>query len=255
MNKFCYLAVLIVLGLSAINANATETLSVKEKMQYALKLGDRTQADKKRDHNRLPIAAMEFAGLKDNMKVIEFNPGSDFWYSKLLEPVLRDNGELLLAGNSDWMDEWLASMPSDRIAKLKRIHVDMDWSNETREFVMDAVDFKTNDADMLLNIREYHNLPDKNRTSFNQAAFKALKPGGIYVVIDHSRRHMKENSFEVYRREDPIRVIKEVQNAGFVFTKYSNMFYRPGDDLSLELRRRSVIGNSDRFFFVFHKPK
>ena len=46
-----------------------------------------------------------------------------------------------------------------------------------REFLMAAVDFKTTDVDMLLNIREYHNLPDANRATFNQAVYKALKPG------------------------------------------------------------------------------
>jgi predicted methyltransferase len=246
---------IVTLGLSAAHADACETLSLNDKIQKAMKLKDRTESDISRDRNRQPAKALEFMGFKTDMKVIEFNPGNNFWYTKLLEPLLRDEGELIVAGNNAWMEEWLENIASARLNKVKRIAIDMDWSNEKREFLMDVIDFKTSNADMLLNIREYHNLPNENRSTFNKAVYKALKPGGTYVVIDHTRRHMKEDSFEVYRREDPVRVIKEITDAGFNFTKYSNMFYRPDDHLNLELRRKSVRGNSDRFFLVFNKPK
>ncbi len=243
------------LGLSAPHADACETPSLNKQIQQAMKLKDRTASDISRDNNRQPVKALEFMGLKADMKVIEFNPGNNFWYTKLLEPLLKDEGELIIAGNNAWMKEWLADIASERLHNVKRIAIDMDWSNEKREFVMNAVDFKSSNVDMLLNIREYHNLPNENRSTFNKAVYKALKPGGTYVVIDHTRRHMKEESFEVYRREDPVRVIKEITDAGFNFTKYSTMFYRPDDHLNLELRRKSVRGNSDRFFLVFNKPK
>jgi predicted methyltransferase len=243
------------IGLSMLSSHAAQQPSIKEQIQQAMQLSDRSESDIKRDNNRQPARAMEFIGLKSNMKVIEFNPGNYFWYTKLLAPVLEDDGELIVAGNNEWMQEWLAELDNARMNNVTRTHIDMDWSNEKREFIMDNVDFKTTDADMLLNIREYHNLPDADRLDFNRAVYKALKPGGSYVVIDHTRRHMKENSLEVFRREDPIRVIKEIQEAGFVFSKYSDMFYRPDDNLNFEVSRKTVSGNSDRFFFVFTKPQ
>ena len=38
----------------------------------------------------------------------------------------------------------------------------------------------------------------------NSAAFDALKPGGVYAVVDHTRRHMEEDDPENRRRIDPV---------------------------------------------------
>jgi len=112
-----------------------------------------------------------------------------------------------------------------------------------------------NDADMVLNIREYHNFNLADKTKLNKAAFDALKPGGAYVIVDHSRRSMAPETREMARREDPVKVILEVQSAGFVLEKSSDMFYRPDDELRYEVGRKSVTGNTDRFTLVFRKPK
>ena len=95
--------------------------------------------------------------------------------------------------------------------------------------------------------REYHNFNLEDKDKLNRAAFKALKPGGKYVIVDHSRRHMQPETRELGRREDPVKVILEVQAAGFVLEDSSDMFYRPDDELRYEVGRKSVRGNTDRF--------
>ena len=82
-----------------------------------------------------------------------------------------------------------------------------------------------------------------------------LKPGGHYGIIDHTRRHMEPNNPENFRRVDPVEVIKEVQAAGFVFVDYSNVHYKPDDELRYEVGRASVTGNTDRFTLLFKKPE
>ena len=54
------------------------------------------------------------------------------------------------------------------------------------------------------------------------------------MVVVHSRRHMAPETFELRRREDPVKVILEVQAAGFVLDKSSDMFYEPDDELRYE---------------------
>ncbi len=255
MKKALILAALVGFGSSALLANAGTDLSVKAKVEKALKMKYRTEEDKARDDNRNPLAAIEFMGLKDDMKVVEFGPGNG-WYTKILAPVLKDKGELVLAFRDEWMSRGLGSLLKSRhLSKVTRVGIDMDWDGDKNEIKFNGVDFKTTDADMFLNIRFYHNLPEDDRKTFNDAVFKSLKPGGTYVVITHSRRHMSEPNSELWRREDPVRVIKEIEDSGFTFTKYSNMFYRPDDELRYEVGRKSVEGNTDRFFFVFNKPK
>jgi len=88
----------------------------------------------------------------------------------------------------------------------------------------------------------------------NEAVFTALKRGGMYGVIDHTRRHMQKGDSENRRRMDPVLAIKEIQDAGFELVDYSDLHYRLDDELRYEVGRRSVSGNSDRFTLLFKKP-
>jgi len=83
---------------------------------------------------------------------------------------------------------------------------------------------------------------------------KALRSGGLYGVIDHTRRHMEPANFENRRRIDPVLVVKELVDLGFEFVGYSDLHYRADDELEYEVGRRSVSGNTDRFTLLFRKP-
>ncbi len=43
-----------------------------------------------------PVETLKFFGLRDDMKIVELLPGGG-WYTKLLVPVVRDNGEYYAA--------------------------------------------------------------------------------------------------------------------------------------------------------------
>ena len=88
----------------------------------------------------------------------------------------------------------------------------------------------------------------------NKAAFDALKSGGVYAVVDHTRRHMEADSPENGRRLDPVLAIKEIQAAGFVFDDFTDLHYRADDELRYEVGRRAVAGNTDRWTLKFRKP-
>jgi len=225
-----------------------------EKIQAALALDYRTEADTSRDANRAPLQALQFMGLEDDMRVFEFGPGAG-WYTKILAPVLKDEGELIIGYKKEWIDELADLLAEPELSAVRRVNLDMDWDSELYAFSFNSMDFDAEDLDMFLNIREYHNLNGDDRKAFNRAVFEALKPGGRYVVIDHSRRHMQPDGPENVRREDPVKVLVEVQAAGFDLVDYSDMFYRLDDSLENEVGRRTVAGNTDRFFFVFAKPE
>ena len=53
---------------------------------------------------------------------------------------------------------------------------------------------------------------------------------------------------------DPVLVIKEVQAAGFVLEDFSNLHFKPDDELRYEVGRKTVTGNTDRFVLLFRKP-
>ena len=65
---------------------------------------------------------------------------------------------------------------------------------------------------------------------------------------------MQPDYSEVWRRIDPVLVIKEIQEAGFQLVDFSTLHYRPDDELRYEVGRASVTGNTDRFTLLFVKP-
>jgi len=234
-------------------AAAQDSTATQRKVEAALQLEYRTSADRGRDGNRLATDAIEFMGLKDGMRVFEFAPGNG-WYTKILAPVLKDKGHLSIGYPAKWLVDLEELMATPQMEKVQQVDLAVDWDAEKYAYVFEGMDFQTSNLDMFLNIREYHNLYGEERAEFNQAVFNALKPGGRYVVIDHTRRHMQPDNPENKRREDPVVVLTEVLRAGFEMEKSSDMFYRADDTLAYEVGRKTVTGNTDRFFFVFRKP-
>ncbi len=240
---------LAVMPLSGAYAQST----TEEKISAALQLDSRPEADRARDRNRRADQALAFMGLQDDMKVFEFGPGNG-WYTRILAPVLKDRGELIVG----YPEAWLADLGDLRTApeyqKVREVDMAMGWDGEEKVYSFEEIDFESRKLDMFLNIRNYHNLSEADRSAFNKAVFKSLKPGGTFVVIDHTRRHMQPDDYENWRREDPVKVLTEIEAVGFELEKYSDLFYRPDDTLQFEVGRKTVTGNTDRFFFVFKKP-
>jgi len=203
----------------------------------------RSDREKDRDRNRKPVETLKFFGIKDDMKVLELVPGGG-WYSKLLAPALRDNGQFYLSlGTKRLKESLLTKKPFDKVELVG-----------SEEFEFDNLNFEVNDLDAVLTFRNYHNFDDHERINVNKAAFKALKPGGVYGVVDHNRRHMQKNNDENGRRFDLVLAIKEIQQAGFVLVDYSNLHYKADDELRFEVGRKTLRGNSDRFTLLFKKP-
>jgi len=119
---------------------------------------------------------------------------------------------------------------------------------------MKALNLGVKRVDLVLTFRNLHNFDAPSRKVMNEAVFTALKRGGMYGVVDHTRRHMQEGDSENRRRMDPVLAIKEIQDAGFELVDYSDLHYRLDDELRYEVGRRSVSGNTDRFTLLFKKP-
>ena len=227
--------------------------SVQAKVQAALKMDYRTDAERARDSDRKALEALGFIGLQDDMKVVEFFPAGQAWYTKLLGPVLADKGELWVIDSENTFKGWGNLLDNPVFKTTHKITTEASYNRAERRYDIGEINIPFNDADLFLNIREYHNLSDADKARLNNLVFNALKSGGKYVVIDHTRRHMQaEDDGPLFRREDPVKVIVEVQAAGFVLEKQSDMFASPVDDLSKEVS--AVNNQTDRFFFVFKKP-
>ncbi len=235
----------------AIGAQAAN--EIDDKVQAAQDAEARPQADRDRDRNRQAERTLNFFGLEDNMRVMELLPGGG-WYTRILAPVLAENGQLYVGLGAGYVSKGLLSEAGFEDV----IHVDTTENLRRPEgekfYKMDEFDFDVKDLDMILTFRNLHNFGPEARAIMNREVFEALKSGGLYGVVDHTRRHMEATGNENRRRIDPVLVIKEMLEQGFEFVDYSDMHFRADDELEYEVGRRSVTGNTDRFTMLFRKP-
>ncbi len=223
-------------------------------IKKSLESNVRTEIEKERDKNRKPLETLNFFGIKSDMRVLELIPGGG-WYTKILAPVVAKEGEYYVALGTKRIKENLLSQ--DGFSKVKVLSEKSEFSFNSEESLYDLsnIELDAKSLDAVLTFRNYHNLSSQSRTDLNKAVFKVLKPGGIYGVVDHTRRHMQKTNDENGRRFDPVLAIKEIQAAGFEFIDYSDLHYRADDELRYEVGRKTVTGNTDRFTLLFKKTK
>ena len=248
--RFTLLAALLVaLPMATLADDHADT---KAKIEAAMKADIRTEADTDRDRNRRPVETLEFFGLRDDMTIVELMPGGG-WYTKILAPVMAENGAYYGAIGTSRIKANLADQAGFEDMNLTAEDARLFRPEGSRFYNLELDSLGVEDADMVLTFRNYHNFGPEGRAAMNKAAYDALKTGGVYAVVDHTQRHMEADSGENRRRFDPVLAIKEIQAAGFTFVDYSTLHYRADDELEYEVGRRSVSGNTDRWTLKFVK--
>ncbi|WP_250207577.1 class I SAM-dependent methyltransferase [Alteromonas oceanisediminis] len=224
-----------------------------EALKIAMASDIRSEDERTRDANRRPVETLTFFGLEPEMKIVELLPGGG-WYTKLLVPVVAEHGEYYAAIGTGRIKEQLAGQPG--FEKMNIVAEDAKlWREEgSRFYSMELGSLGVTDADMVLTFRNYHNFGEQGRAAMNKAAFDALKSGGIYAVVDHTARHMEPMTDSNRRRFDPVKAIKEIQDAGFELVDFTDIHYREDDELEYEVGAKSVTGNTDRWTLKFVKP-
>jgi predicted methyltransferase len=242
---------LLILAL-ALSAHADDYTATQAKIEAAMAAEIRGIEDTERDENRMPVETLEFFGLRDDMKVVELLPGGG-WYTKILAPVLAENGEYYVALGTGRVKQNLAELPGFENMQIVAEDAVISRPEGSPVYVLETEGLGVTDADIVLTFRNYHNFGPEGRAAMNQAAWDALKPGGIYAVVDHTRRHMEKDNPENRRRIDPVLAILEIQAAGFRLADYADLHFRADDELRYEVGRKTVTGNTDRFTLMFIK--
>ncbi len=142
-------------------------------------------------------------------------------------PVFESAGESAVS-EQDW------SAVYQRILLLLGAHNDILRQAEDDEF--DRSELVTHTisedmADVYQELRDFTAIYSRGLEELmNDAAWDALKVGGVYGVVDHTRRHMEGDNDENRRRFDPVKAIAEIQAAGFELVDFSTLHYRADDD-------------------------
>jgi predicted methyltransferase len=253
-------AALVALTVGALSAGQTQAQQAPpaksetaQLIEKALASSIRTTEERARDNpERKPVETLEFFGLEPDMTVVEMFPGGG-WYTKILAPVLADKGKLILLGGAERLAPKLKEWQLDKV-QIPPAKFTYKPTGQFGVFAIESIDPQVTGADMVLTFRNAHNFSRDSQAKLHRAAFAMLKPGGVYGVVDHTRRHNEPDSKENWRRMDPVLAIYEITAAGFVFEGYSDLHYRPDDELRYDTQRPSIGGYSDRFTLKFRKP-
>jgi predicted methyltransferase len=238
----------------SVNAQPTNPTPFQQRVLAAMQGEIRTPEERARDVNRMPAEILEFFRMREDMRVIEVLPAGG-WFTKILAPVLKDEGKLYVAHPPGFYADAYR-----RIADLPGLEAveEIDWGASAQGGggpFGPSGRWDVEPVDLAVTFRNYHNFSPADRATVNRSTFDALKPGGYYGIVDHTRRHNEPTTRENGRRVDPVLVIKEVQEAGFELVDFSDLYYRPNDALELEVANPEVNDRTDRIALLFRKPQ
>jgi len=236
------------LALAAVPAHAA--MHTPKAIAAAVADSARPSADRERDALRKPAACLAFAGLHRGMSVAELFPGSGY-FTRIMSQVVGSHGHVYAVGPPPKK----AGTPP----KVQAIADDAHYHHNITVLLEPLTDFSVpKPVDVVWTSQNYHdvkNAPNADMLAFNKAIYNALKPGGVYVVLDHVANPGDPGSTKTLHRIDPAVVKQEVTAAGFKFEGESTVLKNPSDDHTKGIRDGFSQGQTDQFIYKFRKPK
>jgi predicted methyltransferase len=210
----------------------------------------RPKTDTATDVSRDPRDTLAFAGVKPGMTVAELFPGGGY-YTRMISDIVGPNGAVIGIENAGWK----GAVEADRktLAALDRPNLQLD----VEPFGQMKLPRK---VDLFWITQNYHDLKIAqfgavDMAAFNRQVFDALKPGGIYFILDHQANPgtTREQIAKLHRVEKA-EVIREVTAAGFKLVAEGKFLNRPGDDHTRSIFDPQIQGRTDQYALKFVKP-
>ena len=208
------------------------------------------------DADRKPEQTLAFSGIKPGDKVADYVADSGY-FTRLFASVVGPRGHVYGVEPTAFFkfDHFVKA-----VAELQGYAVTHPNVTVTTAAALDGLKFPEK-LDLLWISRNYHDLHDKfmgpvDTAAFNKAVYEALKPGGFYVVLDHSAAPgAAADVTETLHRIESATVRREVEAAGFKFDSESSILANPADPRTAKVFDQTIRGHTDQFMLKFRKPK
>lgn len=258
---------------AASNATASSGAEARS-IASILAMPHRSESNRARDAFRHPAETLAFFGIQPTMTVLELSPGGG-WYTEILAPYLRGTGQLVAAvPPTDASNEYRRNSGVAFRAQLaERASVYGDVRLVTLN-TPDAIDLGPEaSVDAVVTFRNLHNWNNDERLDqVIAAAFRVLKPGGVFGVVEH--RAAADMPLDRIRPSGYVPqawAVQHITAAGFVLEESSEINANPRDTRDYpngvwslpptfrggdtDRARFAAIGESDRMTLRFRKPR
>jgi len=215
---------------------------------------DRSPEDRALDAGRKPVELLVFLGIQPGWRIADLGAGGGYT-AELLNRAVGSDGVVYGQNSPAVLQRFAEKAWSARVAKpamkgVVRLDRDFEAPFQADVAQLDAVTF----------VLFYHDTVwlGVNRDAMNKAVFAALKPGGVYVIVDHSARPGDGTKVtDTFHRIEEGAVKAEVLAAGFVLDGEADFLRNPDDTRDWNDSPRAAgerRGASDRFVLRFRKP-
>ena len=239
---------LLVLGQAAAQAPAAYRVpaAAPANIKRAVESPARPAEQRARDADRKPAETLMLAEIAEGERVVELAAFGHYWTNMLVEAV-GSSGQVYMV-DMPWTDRF----GGEAARAFDTAHANATYTQAN----YNQMQLPTN-VDAVLMVQFYHDLTrdSVDTADMNQKILAALKPGGIYLVIDHNAEAGSGwRDASTLHRIDPATIKSEVTAAGFELVQDSPLLANPADDRKQSMRAEGLRGKTDQAVLVFRKP-
>jgi len=246
----------VLAGLAVALASPAAAAPKPADIDAAVAAPGRPEAQVKLDAGRKPAEMLKFLGLRRGDRALDLFGGSGY-FSEIMARAVGPEGRVTA---------WLAEPETGPKARAAWAELSGRLPN-VRAFITanDALALPEAAFDAALVNLNYHDVywesakDNFHRTdpdAFLKIVYRALKPGGAILVIDHVGEAGGDPRVlaDKYHRIDPATIKADFARAGFRFDGESDVLRNPADDHKLSVFDASIRGKTDRVVYRFRRP-
>jgi len=230
--------------------------AAEDRYDAAVNHAGRSAADIERDPKDKPASVLRLTGIGPGMHVVDVLGGNGY-YSEILSYLVGPKGEVLLVNNPgfDGYDtSWKERLAGNRLPNVTHRAVDLS-----------AMQLGAATFDAALLVKVYHDLywkeltdgpPKTDAKSVLDQIARALKPGGVLLVVDHSAKAGTGSAdADSLHRIDEVFARRDIESHGFKLIAHTDILRDPSDDRTKISYKPPALGHTDRFVYIFRKVR
>jgi predicted methyltransferase len=216
---------------------------------------DRPADDVARDAARKPSEMLAFAKVKPGQLVVDMLPGGGY-FTRIFSHAVGPKGHVIALVS----DRYAARNPK-AATDIQTLAAEPAYANVEAAVRNLGNVAPAGTANLVWTAQNYHDLhsaklPPETANGINKAVYAALKPGGYYVILDHSAAAGSGlRDVDTLHRIDAATLKAEVLSAGFKFEGESKLLANPADDRTKLVFDPAIRGKTDQFVYRFMKPR